>query len=334
MKLLPPGLPRLAPAKIAVSIGLAAAALFSLGVYVYWHGTAWATVRLESPRSLLICAVGMLGAWAIVGEIFRITTTQVGRTVGYWESTALAVVGVAIDTMFPLHGGAAFRGFYLRQRHGLHLAAFVATILGYNVLRLFAAAILAFAASLWLATGQSDRSRGLEVCLWVAGACIAGAVTACSVSPAAARGILPASVLGVINAFHEGWAAILGSRGFLFRMFLLTVAQLVCEMIAVWGAWAAVGVELGPPSTALVTCFAILAGLAGLTPNGLGMTELVTVAVGSAVAVEPAHGIAASLLARGVNLSLIAMATPIAIAILGLGRWALDNEPPTPSQTS
>ena len=289
-------------------------------MYVYWHRTAWDAVRLESPLSLAICAGGTIGALAIAGEIFRTTITRVGRSIGYWESLALAVAGVAIDTVFPLHGGAAFRGVYLRQRHGLPVAAFVAAMLGYSVLRLFTAAVLAFAASLWLSAGQPGLSHGLQACLWVAGACIVGAALMCGISPGVVRGIVPKPLIGVIDAFHTGWATIVGSRRFLVRLFLLTAAQLVCEMVAIWGAWDAVGARLGLATTAVVTCFGVLAGLAGFTPGGLGLTELVTVSVGSAVAVEPVLGIAASLLARGVNLGIIAIMSPVAFGSLGIYR--------------
>ena len=63
----------------------------------------------------------------------------------------------------------------------------------------------------------------------------------------------------------------------------------------------------------IVGGYVLYDALTGLTPGGLGLVELVSVAVGAAVAVEPTHGIAAGLVARGVSLAVLAVITPVAL---------------------
>jgi len=84
-------------------------------------------------------------------------------------------------------------------------------------------------------------------------------------------------------------------------------------LVAVSAAMAAA--ELGtcfvsPVAASLVASFGILTALTGLSPGGLGLVELVAVGVGTTVAVSPAHGIAAGLLARGVGLAIVCVTTP------------------------
>ena len=92
----------------------------------------------------------------------------------------------------------------------------------------------------------------------------------------------------------------------------LVVLQIVAEVVVVWSAWNAVGASLPPVAALLVASFGILTSLTGLTPGGIGLVELVSVAVGATVAIEPTHGIAASLVSRGVGLAILAILGPLA----------------------
>jgi uncharacterized membrane protein YbhN (UPF0104 family) len=120
--------------------------------------------------------------------------------------------------------------------------------------------------------------------------------------------------------FQAGWHELMRCPRFLLKVLALVMLQIVAELIVVWAAWGAVGVPLSAAAVVLVTSFGILTALTGLTPGGLGLVELVSVAVGATVAVEPTHGIAAGLVARGVSLALLAAATPVALAGLAACR--------------
>ena len=120
--------------------------------------------------------------------------------------------------------------------------------------------------------------------------------------------------------FQAGWHELMRCPRCLLKVLALVLLQITAKLVVVWAAWAAVGVPLSVAAVVLVTSFGILTGLTGLTPGGLGLVELVAVAVGATVAVEPTHGIAAGLVARGVSMAVLAAATPVAFAVLAACR--------------
>ena len=326
-------------ARLAMPIGLAVAACGTLIWYLLRHQDQWQAVSLSSPWMLVVCAAAVLAALLAPGPIFWVMTSRVGRDVGLAESTCLAVMTTAINTVVPLHGGAAARALYLKRRHDLHLSSFAATFIGYNILRLFIASAAACAAGGWLLAGRggaaeglgasgltaaelsatSPATAGLEGLVAIAGALALAAIAGCLVRPAwlgrlGLGGLEQYRLLKPLFTFQAGWHELMRCPRFLMKVLALVMLQIAAELVVVWAAWAAVGVSLSAAAVVLVTSFGILVGLTGLTPGGLGLVELVSVAVGATVAVEPAHGIAAGLVARGVSLAVIAAATPIALA--------------------
>ncbi len=318
--------------RLALPMGLSVAACGLLGWYLLQHPDQWKTVSLASPGMIGACAVAALAALLAPGPIFWVMTNRVGRNVGLAESTWLAVMTTAINAVVPLHAGAAARAVYLKRRHDLDLSAFAATFIGYNILRLFAAAAAACTAGGWLLLSRGDTepalaslnaaapaTTGLKGLVVIAGALALAAIGACLVRPAwlgrLGLGALEQHrLLKPLFRFQAGWHELMRCPRFLLKVLTLVMLQIAAELVMVWAAWAAVGVPLSAAAVVLVTSFGILTGLTGLTPGGLGLVELVSVAVGAAVAVEPTHGIAAGLLARGVSLAVLAAATPIALA--------------------
>lgn len=331
-------------ARLALPLGLSLAACGLLGWYLLRHQDQWQTVALASPWLLGVCAAASLAALLAPGPIFWVMTSRVGRNVGLAESTWLAVMTSAINSVVPLHAGAAARAVYLKRRHDLDLSAFAATFLGYNILRLLAASSAACAAAGLLlrqgagvdplssgaptTAGLSQpalSSTGLEGLVTIAGGLALAAIGACLVRPAwfqwLGLGALEQHrLLRPLVRFQAGWHELMRCPQFLLKVLALVVLQIVAELIVVWAAWGAVGVPLSAAAVVLVTSFGILTALTGLTPGGLGLVELVSVAVGAAVAVEPTHGIAAGLVARGVSLAVLAAATPVALAGLAACR--------------
>ena len=330
--------------RLALPVGLSLVACGLLGWYLLRHQDQWRTVALASPWLLGVCAAASLAALLAPGPIFWVMTSRVGRNVGLAESTWLAVMTSAINSVVPLHAGAAARAVYLKRRHDLDLSAFAATFLGYNILRLLVASSAACAAEGLLlrqgagvdplssgvptTAGLSQPalfSTGLEGLVTIAGGLALAAIGACLVRPAWFRwlglGALEQHrLLRPLVKFQAGWHELMRCPRFLLKVLALVVLQIVAELIVVWAAWGAVGVPLSVAAVVLVTSFGILTALTGLTPGGLGLVELVSVAVGAAVAVEPTHGIAAGLVARGVSLAVLAAATPVALAGLAACR--------------
>lgn len=300
-----------------------------MGWYLFQHQEQWRGIAIERPSLVGVCGAACVGSLLVAGPIFQLMTRQVGTDVGLFESTNLAIMTSAINTFVPLHGGLVARGVYLKKRHGLELSKFAATFIGYSILRLCAAATLACAAGVWLLARQADgvglasiahgeRSTvGLQWLVAVAGAMAAAAFGACLVRPSWFQGLgfdsrqLPGWLRPVMT-LHDGWQELVKCPTFMLKVLVLVVLQIAAEVVGIWAAWNAVGASLSPVASLLVASFGILTSLTGLTPGGIGLVDLVSVAVGATVAIEPAHGIAASLVARGVGLVILAITGPLA----------------------
>jgi uncharacterized membrane protein YbhN (UPF0104 family) len=303
-------------ARMALPILISFVSCALLAIYASRHREAWNTVTVSAPWLLVTCGVALIASLLTAGPIFSITTNRVGRNVGIAESTCLAVLGTAINAIVPLHGGAAARGLYLKRFHNLDLTDFAATFLGYNILRLLVAAIAAFAASLWLLAFNEASGNGLTACLVISGCCSAGALALCLFRPEWLIRISPARFHSFIEQFHRGWTELMrGSRFFLSTLALVAL-QILFECVVFWAAWGAIGLSLSTSAVVLVTCLGILTALTGLTPNGLGLVELVSVAVGTVVAIEPTHGIAAGLLIRSILMGTLVVGTPLCLMTL------------------
>lgn len=313
----------------ALPFALALAACAVMGWYLLRHREQWQGMLIESPELVAFCGAACVVALLVPGRIFQLMTRQVGAAVGLGESTCLAVMTTAINTFVPLHAGVAARAVYLKKRHGLELSRFAATFLGYNILRLCAAASLACIAGLWLlwhragdpgletAEAVNRATLGLQGLVVVSAALAAVAFGTCFVRPAwlggvGFRGFARVSWLRPLFRLHEGWVELIRSPAFLVNVLGLVVLQVLAEVVMVWAAWNAVGARLSPVAALLVAAFGILTALTGLTPGGLGLVEVVSVAVGATVAVDPTHGIAAGLIARGVGLAILGVTAPLA----------------------
>jgi uncharacterized membrane protein YbhN (UPF0104 family) len=300
----------------SLPVVMAASACGLLGWYLTSRGEAWPQLRLASPAMLVVCGLATLGAMLAPGPIFWVMTRRVGKQIGLAESTWLSVLTVAISAVVPFHGGAAARAMYLKRRHGLELSAFAATFLGYNILRLLAASLVALSAGGWLLWRQPQSGAALIAIVTVAAGFASAAVAACLVRPSWFGALAGHWLLAPLARFQQGWQELMACPRFLGRVLALVGLQIACELVAVWAAWSAVGLPLSAAVVLLVTGFAILTALTGLTPNGLGLVELVTVLVGASVAIDPAHGIAAGLVGRGVLMVVVFLTAPIALAAI------------------
>jgi len=321
----------------ALPILVSMAACAVLTGYLLTDRQQWQRMSVQLPALVAVCGAACLAALLVPGLIFQLLTARVGAAAGLGESTCLAILTSAINMVVPLHAGVAARGVYLKKRYGLELSRFAATFLGYNILRLSAAAALACGAGLWLlwqqasspgvgqAVDGSDRPVGLLALVAVSAAMAAAALGTCFVSPVwlervglrapAMRGLGRDGLTRIpwlrpIFTLHAGWVELTQSPTFLFNVLGLVVLQVLAEVVMVWAAWNAVGASVSPVAASLVASFGILTALTGIAPGGLGLVELVAVGVGTTVAVSPAHGIAAGLLARGVCLAILGATAP------------------------
>jgi uncharacterized membrane protein YbhN (UPF0104 family) len=304
---------------------LTLATLAGLVLYGWQHLDEVASVELVSTSYVVLCAFAVVGSLVVVGPLFQGMINELNRCVGLFECISLSVVTTAVNTLVPLQGGAGVRALYLRHRHGFEYGNFLATLYGYQVLRVLVCALGAAAAVLVLVFGEGrEVSTALIASVSV---CVVLSLAACYLPRMPATG----SWLGDrLAAFTEGWHTLRARPQCLIRMTFLVALQLAAEVATFWAACAAIGVRLSAAEAVAVGTLSILVTVVGLTPGGLGLFEAMAAFASSAVSLNPVHSVMAALLARFVLLAVLLVLTPVAIVHLTSGwkRLRATQSPP------
>jgi uncharacterized membrane protein YbhN (UPF0104 family) len=289
-------------------------ALAGVGFYTWLHWDEVASIRLASPLALGICIAALLVNVLTVGPLFYLTVNKLSRCLGLGESTGLAILTTAVNTLVPFQGGAWVRAVYLKQRHGFDYSSFLATLFGYQVLRILVCAVAAAAAVSWMVVGEHREGQslllaGVLLCLGLSGA-------ACCLPRVPARGRW---LIDHMASFTQGWHTLRAEPRFLATLVALVALQLAAEVLSFWAACATIGVRLSIAEAVAVGTLSTLVTVLGLTPSGLGLYEAMAAFVSSLVALNPVHSVMAALVSRFVLVGVLAVLTPPAIYALSSG---------------
>jgi uncharacterized membrane protein YbhN (UPF0104 family) len=296
---------------------LLAGLLAALALYLALHRDEVAAITLVSPAALALCALAVLGCNIVVGPLFYVMLQHLKCGVGMLECIALSVLTTAVNTVAPLQAGAGVRALYLKQRHGFAYADFMATLYGYQVLRIVLCAVAAALAVLWMVAGE--ERAGLMPTLIGTLVCLALAMAACCLPRVAPTGRW---LVDRLAAFTRGWHALRSEPRLLARLTGLVAVQLAGEVLVFWAACRAIGVPLSVADAIAIGTLGALAAVAGLTPGGLALFEATAALVGSAAGLNPVHTVMAALAARLVLAAVLALLTPLAVYYLCLCRSA------------
>ncbi len=295
--------------------------LAGLALYVWLHRDEVGSIALVSPAALGLCAGAMLGSLLAAGPLFYLMINKLQRCVGLLECVSLSILTTAVNTVVPFQGGAGVRAMYLKQRHGLNYCDFLATLYGYQVLRVLLCTFGAAVSVLWMALGENRE--GLAPIAAGVLLCLAVAVAACCLPR------VPATRHWLVNrlaAFTQGWHTLRAEPRLLASMVGLVALQLAVEVLSFWAACATIGAPLGAAEAIAISSLGIVTSIVGLTPSGLGLYEAMVAFASSAVALNPVSNVMAALIMRLVLLAVLAILTPLSICQLSRG-W---NRPAAP----
>jgi len=288
--------------------------LAGLGLYIWLHRGEAAAIMLVSPLALVVCACALIGCMVAVGPLFYLMINGLNRCVSLRECIWLSILTTAVNTLVPFQGGAGVRAVYLKRRYGFDYSSFLATLYGYQVLRVLVCALCGAVAVLWLVLGEGRT--GLAPILTGTLLCLAVSLVACALPrlPATGRWLMDR-----LAAFTQGWHTLRAQPKVLALMVGLVALQLAAEVLTFWTACAALGLRLAIPEVVAVGTLSILVTVLGLTPSGLGLFEAMAAFVSSAMSINPVHSVMAALVARFVLLALLLILTPVAVYSLSRG---------------
>lgn len=246
------------------------------------------SVLAEAPPGLLAALAGLaVGNLLLTAALFWAITRSLDARppVGLAEMTELIAASALLNYVPIIRPGLWGRAAYLKARHDLPLTQSVIMLAA-----IFALAIVMSAVALVMLVpsraGAWGAFLGLSAALALA-------------TPALARRLLRIATV-------QGWAWV-----------PLKAADLLVNGARLWLAFWIIGQPIGYEAAVLAAAASLLVKLAGITPNGLGLSEWVVAALAGAVApVSAAEGVAAALVDRGAEV--------VVTLVTGLwGAWRL-----------
>lgn len=275
-------------------VGTAAAVgLLALAVWFAGRGMDWAVLRQARPGDLAMLA-GLVGVnlLATAGVFWLITLSFHARPrVGYGVMLELIAASSLLNYIPGIRPGLWGRAAYLKARHGLPVGQSV-VILG-CVLGL--AVVGAGAAMGLLVTPRDGAAEAAPPWGWVV--FLGGVVVLSFVTPRVAATVLRRRVV-------MGWLWL-----------PLRVVDLLAAAGRLWLAFRIVGQPIGFDAAVLAGAAALLVRLAGVTPNGLGLSEWVVAGLtGVLEPVSAATGAAAALVDRAVEVAVVVVAGMVGVA--------------------
>ena len=170
------------PLRLALMVSVLALTVTVFSYYIVKHPELRTQLRHLSPRLV----VGLLLLYAIqviaIGLTVLYTVRLCDVRLGIRETLLLTIYTVVINFFGPLQSGPAFRGLYLKQKHGLKLKNFtLATFVYLGLYALFSGffllsgvlkwwlilvAILLLAIVFWLKSAQTPLAKRLQQLHW------------------------------------------------------------------------------------------------------------------------------------------------------------------------
>jgi uncharacterized membrane protein YbhN (UPF0104 family) len=275
---------------------LTVALLGALGV-VLWRERALLTTALDmgGAEFLLISACSLL-AWLGTAAGQTVLLRTLGLKLSFGELLAL-YLGSGLLNYIPLRVGTLYRAHYLKTRAGLSYLRFGVFSITNTLMLASLVGLVGFAGLLL------RPAVPLPVLALLGGAFLGlGAVSAAAL-------FLPLPRLRGTSRLAAAWNTLGESRDLLSRHRAVVAVACLPYLIAVLasagrfiGAYGSIGQEVDLPGILVVGAANTVGALAGVTPGGLGIQELLAGTASTQIGVALGSGVVAAMLVRAVIL--------------------------------
>jgi uncharacterized membrane protein YbhN (UPF0104 family) len=292
--------------------------LAAFSVWTVWYVRRHASdfgVLADLPGRFLIGLLATAAASVICNGLyikFALQAFQVDLPAREWLS--LTVATSVLNYFTPLRGGMVVRAVYLKSRHRFGYADFLSTLSAMYLMVVFTYGLLGLAgqALLWRQGAGCDR---IALAILASGAAISAGLMFSSVRLPRWR-VFP---LRQLVRILDGWTLLRRKRSTFVKLLLTTLAFAALSALEVKLASAAVAVDLPWGGVLLYTAGQNLAVLGSLTPVALGIAEVVSIYLGTALGYDISQALMIQALLRVVPLALLLVLALPAFHQLGVG---------------
>lgn len=274
--------------------------------YVASNWDDFLSLRLEKPYFLILLGMGALGSLYSNGAVMDVVLRPLGLRLQKGETFGLAAITRLGNQIGPGKLGLAIRASYLKRRHNLALSKFASALGAAHILMYLFSSLLGLGALLILA--RFDPGLDTATFMVLLGGLSVFLLGLLLFSPQIKEGkrFFARHISRVIN----GWFLIRHDKRILSLASVWALTHVLSSVIVMFASFNALGAEISLLHAFFITSLALLSGLIGITPAGLGINEGLIVVAASVLDIPVPEALAAALLRRGVSFGILVIIVP------------------------
>ena len=297
---------------------LTAAVLVAGGWYAYAHGSELTILREVGLASFLLVAAVLAAVFIATGLTFFLLVGAVGVRMDVVEWIGLTFVSNALNYLIPVRPGVIAKATYLKSKAALAYSRFSSVLVANAVLFIGTTASLGFAVLVWMRPGGRSAMVVAALC---------AALIALSTVPLYVplfRFRRDGRIFDLLNNAVQGFEEIRSKRFRIVLIGLSIVLQHLLSAVACLAAFHALGFQISFPISLSLVAFASIANVLAITPNNIGVQELVMAYAYSLGGLDFHQGLLGAALIRAAHIVLtFAIAPAFIFRLLTAGRLRL-----------
>jgi uncharacterized membrane protein YbhN (UPF0104 family) len=276
---------------------IAGVIVFAAGTFLYVRRGELSVLNSLKVADLVTLSVSTLGFFFVSGYVFTLVVNVVSIKLTLLETVALSFVTNFGNYFGPTRPGVALKAVYLKRVQELSYTRFSTLLAAYSLLVVFVSSVfgLGLLVLLWQATGE------LPVLLLAACALmgLASALPFFVPIPDMQR---ESSAWRFVNNAVKGFREIRTRRTLLLWVCLGILAQYVASALIYQILYAALGHPVSFLAALVIAVFTSLSNLVAVTPNNLGVQEVVTAYLSSVADIDFTTGLIGAAVLRAVHI--------------------------------
>lgn len=295
-----------------VRLAFAVAFLAWVAYFIIQHQDEFQLPRPLAASAIVALIVAFLLQLLCSAVAMRQLLRQVGTQVPSVTCIALCTSSAFLNLLLPARGGAALRAAWLHRHYSLTISNFVATLAAFYLMHACVNGLAGLSAMVALSLSGTPPGTPLTAVFIVTAT---GSASLLFLHRAPFVRTLTRRV-PILNRLFEGWQIVCGNPRLVGCLILVVGTS---TLISVWQAAVVFeALDLRPDRASLVVYASArnLSTFIGLTPGALGVTECVSIYLGTLLNYTTAQALIFQGLMRGVSLLTLAVAGPVALATL------------------
>ena len=284
-----------------------------MGLYFRANPALISSLRQISwPFMLLIILLRLLFLM-LNGVMLKLFVSRFDVHLVWPEWVGLALVTTLGNYITPFSGGMLARATYLKVKHRLPFAQFASLMAASYVIIFGVAALMGLGCLLWLMLWQqSTLWQGSTLGLGLFFGLVLSGVLTAVLLPFDWLPAQPGRFMTPVKTVLEGWHRLRTDRLLLLQLTAVNIVSMLLNGLAFWLAYRALNfIEVTLPAAGLVSLTAVFSVILTITPDNLGIREVLVSLTSELIAIGVGEGLLVALLIRAGTLATVFTLGPL-----------------------